>query len=363
MAELVWTEETSGIWAWHAESAGEFLDVLRRSNNCWWDDDAQSPWVFRGHRDKSWPLLPSAWRPDNQVIASARAEATQRFERVNPKQGLRWSFGNHVTGQTGFGENDTELQKRLTIEATAELLPVYDFLLACDRLGLAAPVQQLPPDPALSPDWLIGAVDPLVGDDFFRFSDIPHYISLAQHHGIPTRLLDWTYDPIKAAFFAGGVTSDETAQADIAVWAIHRRRAMTVIGKPGIFPQMFDGKVEHGNNHSGIFPTIEIVRTPMRENFFLAAQSGQFTSIRGSGIDFMHRGGIRPSLEMLVAESGVKDVVLRKITLERRHVPELAKMLAREGISRSQLMPTHDNVAKDIIRNWSRDTKASPSLV
>lgn len=350
MAGPNWTEEAPGISVWRAQSAHEFLTALRRSNNQWWEGD-QIPWVFRGHRDESWPLLPSAWRPGNQIIANAQMEAAQRFERSHTAQRLHWSSGNHITGQAHFGGNDAELQKRLTIESTAELLPVYDFLLTCDRLGLATPLLALPPDSTLSPDWLIGTNDPLVGDDFFRFTDIPHYISLAQHHGLPTRLLDWTHDPMKAAFFAAETFTGDKAQTNIAVWAIHRRRATLVKGKPAVFPRFLDGKVEDGNNQE-IYPTIEIVRTPMRENFFLAAQSGQFTSIRASGIDFMHRGGLRPSLETFITESGVEEIVLRKITLERRCVPELARMLTREEISRSQLMPTHDNVAADVRNAW-----------
>jgi hypothetical protein len=351
MAEPNWSTLAPGISVWQAQNALEFLTALRRSNNYWWEDD-RIPWVFRGHKDESWPLLPSAWRPGNQIIANAQAEATRRFEKRNPLQKINWAFGNHYTGQTRFGKNDADLQKRLTIESTAELLPVYDFLLTCDRLGLSTPVLQLPPDPTLSPDWLIGEHDPLVGDDFFRFSDIPHYISLAQHHGLPTRLLDWTHDPIKAAFFAAGEFMGDQLGTDIAVWAIHRRRAEFVKGKPAIFPRMYEGKIEDGNNHDEIHPTIAIIRTPMRENYFLAAQSGQFTSISASGIDFMQRGGGRPPLETFVKESEVKETVLRKMVLDRRYIPELAKMLAREEVSRSQLMPTHDNVASDVMKLW-----------
>lgn len=123
-------------------------------------------------------------------------------------------------------------------------------------------------------------------------------------------------------------------------------------GRSALFPRLGDGKVEDGDNDE-IWPTIEIVRTPMRENFFLAAQSGQFTSIRASGIDFMHRGGLRPSLETFVAESGVKETVLRKIVLPRSCVAELARMLEREEVSRSRLMPTHDNVATGVKRRWA----------
>ena len=220
-----------------------------------------------------------------EIIANAQAEATRRFEKINPLQKINWAFGNHYTGQTRFGKNDAELQKRLTIESTAELLPVYDFLLACDRLGLSTPVLQLSPDPTLSPDWLIGAHDPLVGDDFFRFSDIPHYISLAQHHGLPTRLLDWTHDPIKAAFFAAGEFMGDQLGTDIAVWAIHRRRAELVKGKAAIFPRMYEGKIEDGYNHaclSGCHPQPLAVVRPCSWTFTSVAIFGSHNRCQSS---------------------------------------------------------------------------------
>jgi len=47
-------------------------------------------------------------------------------------------------------------------------------------------------------------------------------IALAQHYGVPTRLLDWSHHSLTAAYFAAHPSVCEPKHAYMAVWAYHR---------------------------------------------------------------------------------------------------------------------------------------------
>jgi len=342
---IAWQAHTRGIEVAEANSAAEFIEALRPSNRHWWDGDRDeaSSWVFRGHAQAEWPLLPTAWRP-NKVIASAAREAARRFDVVKPSQTLSWFPSNFITAPGDFEQ--LELTKPLTIATTAEYIPIWDFARRCDELGMNVPLAGTAPDPIQHPNWLPTPEYPLSGDELLRFTDFPEALALAQHHGIPTRLLDWTRNPMAAAFFAVEPLRKPEPKARLVVWALHKRHAGEVHVEGVKFP--------YGNDTVGVNPAIMVFRPPTRNNPFLAAQAGLFTTITGSGIYYMKKGGKRPSLEGFVAEAKPASTVLRQISLSHEHAADLIEILRKENVSRSALMPTTDNVARDVLTMWEQ---------
>ena len=181
--------------------------------------------------------------------------------------------------------------------------------------------------------------------DSWPWESVLESLAIAQHHGVPTRLLDFTYDPMVASFFAAYDAwetmgrpnlSEELAREEyLGVWAIHLPLIYSSVGKAP---------------SSGTPPRVILVTAPLAENSYLNHQDGFFildVAADNYGYPPIEKAidDIKKDLISIGDNRYIGDQVIQ-LTLSWNHVPKLLAKLWNELYTIAKLQPTHDNAVQ-----------------
>lgn len=291
--------------------ASEFLDALTP----WGSEFEIDEYIYRGHSNSKYLLCPTSIRIESKekIWECSRAYAT-------------------VAGSTV--DNDFSL-------AFVEYQLIRDFYKLADARGLHVPtsdrlrrmLHQAVDFRSMS-EWVDG--------DKWLPEDMLEVAALAQHYGIATRLLDWTYDPFVAAFFSSKPPAK--VDQDICIWALN----ISFVGR-------LDSLLSD-------FP-LRLVTPHYSGNPNLAAQSGLFThwahSVPGffkiaagktEPLPTVDRSPLDFQLKKYLSKLEIHEesTVFKKMVLPGSESAELARLLRGLGYGPAKLFPGYEGVAMEM---------------
>lgn len=272
-------------------TARELMETLSPLNSQW----ERGTYIFRGQPNSTYKLVPSVCRKGENAIA---ANSPRRV------------FGTQVEHQILF---EVDLLKQ--------------FLGGCDSSGLsvAGYNNDLKKELyELSGHW---SRNPLQWPP----EGYHEVLATAQHHGVATRLLDWSKRSYVAAYFAASSSSYAGYAHDaIAIWAL-----------------------DISNNKD--WENISLIDPPGGTSRNLAAQAGLFTVQRVSSSpdsEFEHLPlELEPEIYKNTNNSIGRSSRLIKYVLPFNEAPDVIKLCARFGVRGSTLFPGYEGVAREVL-DW-----------
>lgn len=170
----------------------------------------------------------------------------------------------------------------------------------------------------------------------------------AQHHGLPTRLLDWTYSPLVAAHFA---TLGE-AESDRVVWRLDWKSVHKFFGLPELALLIQDLEEILGGNRPltpwSLFSAkrdakpFACMLEPPSLNARIAAQSSTFTLCSDK----------RQSFDRFLESHGLGSA-LTKFVIPEKETARFRDQLDLVSVDERRLFPDLDGVAAEMRRYYS----------
>jgi len=185
-----------------------------------------------------------------------------------------------------------------------------------------------------------------------------HWLCLAQHYGLPTRLLDWTYSPYIALHFA--TSNIERFHLDGAIWAVNYQKVQQLL--PGTLRSRLDAE---GANVFTVEMLSETVRTleemaalhPENYLLFFEPPSIDDRIVNQFGL-FSVMSDCRVALESWLEQ---QPHLWRVIEIPARLKWEIRDKLDQANITERVLFPGLDGLSSWLKRHYSPKTGSAAS--
>jgi len=247
--------------------------------------------IFRGHANALWNLTPTVFR-DDIILKFHR----KRMEYLRTSQVIEFEFSL-----------------------------LHGFLFGCDEQGILIPYDSH--DFRSSMDYstaMARYADSTAGWPHKEFHSI---LAMAQHHGIPTRLLDWSRSSLVAMYFAASQVLNSKVETEqrLAVWVLDAdNTTLANIGLETVSPA---GSVS--------------------EN--LAAQKGLFLLYKEPSSTFYTDEFCPETEKSLIDNLLANNAKVYKFTLPANTAGELLLRCMKFNVSATTLFPGVDGVAKGVM--------------